>query len=318
MRHNHPHGPVSTIHSHQHHIGWNNANPPVRKAAPGDVLEFECLDPSCGQITPDWKAADLARLDFGKINPTLGPIEVDGAEPGDALRITFLGFENSGWGWTANIPGFGLLADQFKDPALHIWKYDASMAQPAMFGGLAAVPLKPFCGTIGVAPAEPGLHSVVPPRRVGGNMDIRDLSIGTELFLPIEVKGALFSIGDPHAAQGDGEVCGTAIESQHKVTLKLDLVKAANLKMPRFRTPGPVSRHLDEKGYDVTTGIAPDLFEGARAAVSGMIDLLTKRHNISAVEAYMLCSVCGDLRISEIVDMPNWVVSLYFPRVVLD
>jgi acetamidase/formamidase len=96
MRHNHPHGPVSTIHSHQHHIGWDNSNPPVMKAAPGDVLAFDCLDPSCGQITPDWKAADLARLDFGKINPTLGPIEIDGAEPGDALRITFLGFENCG------------------------------------------------------------------------------------------------------------------------------------------------------------------------------------------------------------------------------
>jgi acetamidase/formamidase len=318
MRHNHPHAPVGTIHSHQHHIGWNNAFPPVATAAPGDVLEFECLDPSCGQITPDWKADDLARLDFGRINPTLGPIYVDGAEPGDALRITFLGFQNSGWGWTANIPGFGLLADQFKEAALHIWKYDASLSQPAMFGGLAAVPLKPFCGTIGVAPAESGLHSVVPPRRVGGNMDIRDLSIGTELFLPVEVTGALFSIGDPHAAQGDGEVCGTAIESQHKVTLKLDIVKDAKLKMPRFRTPGPVSRHFDEKGYDVTTGIGPDLLSGARDAVSGMIDLLTKRHNMSAVEAYMLCSVCADLRISEIVDMPNWVVSLYFPRLVLD
>jgi acetamidase/formamidase len=318
MRHNHPHGPVHSIHSHQHHIGWNNAFPPIAKAAPGDVLEFDCLDPSCGQITPDWKAADLARLDFGRINPTLGPIEIEGAEPGDALRITFLGFQNSGWGWTANIPGFGLLADQFKESALHIWKYDSSLSQPAMFGGLAAVPLKPFCGTIGVVPAEAGLHSVVPPRRVGGNMDIRDISIGAELFLPVEVKGALFSIGDPHAAQGDGEVCGTAIESQHKVTLKLDIVKSANLKMPRFRTPGPVSRHLDEKGYDVTTGIGPDLFAGARDAVSGMIDLLTRRHNISAVEAYMLCSVCADLRISEIVDMPNWVVSLYFPRVVLD
>jgi acetamidase/formamidase len=318
MRHNHPHGPVSTIHSHQHHIGWNNAFPPVAKAAPGDVLEFDCLDPSCGQITPEWKAADLGRLDFGKINPTLGPIAVDGAEPGDALRITFLGYQNSGWGWTANIPGFGLLADQFKEPALHIWKYDASLSKPAMFGGLAAVPLKPFCGTIGVAPAEPGLHSVVPPRQVGGNMDIRDISLGAELFLPVEVKGALFSIGDPHAAQGDGEVCGTAIESQHKVTLKLDIVKDAQLKMPRFRTPGPIARHLDEKGYDVTTGIGPDLFAGARAAVNGMIDLLTRRHNMSAVEAYMLCSVCADLKISEIVDMPNWVVSLYFPRVVLD
>ena len=145
-----------------------------------------------------------------------------------------------GWGWTANIPGFGLLADQFKEPALHIWKYDAErLRRRPCSAACAAVPLKPFCGTIGVAPAEPGLHSVVPPRQVGGNMDIRDLSIGAELFLPIEVKGALFSIGDPHAAQGDGEVCGTAIESQHKVTLKLDLVKGANLKMPRFRTPGP-------------------------------------------------------------------------------
>src|SRR5215475_1563992 len=219
MRHNHPHGPVRTIHGHQHHIGWNNAFPPIAKAAPGDVLEFECLDPSCSQITPEWKASDLPRLDFGRINPTLGPIEVDGAEPGDALRITFLGFENCGWGWTANIPGFGLLADQFKEPGLHIWKYDASLTKPAMFGGLAGVPVKPFCGTI-----------------------------GAELFLPVEVKGALFSIGDPHAAQGDGEVCGTAIETQHKVTLKLDIVKDAKLKMPRFRTPGPVARHLDEKG----------------------------------------------------------------------
>ncbi len=318
MRHNHPHQPIATIHGHQHHIGWNNAIPPIRRVAPGDILDFECLDPSCGQITPDWVAADLLGLDFGKINPTLGPIAIDGAEPGDALRVTFLGFKSSDWGWTASIPGFGLLADQFKDPALHIWKLDAQGMAPAMFGGLAAVPLKPFCGTIGLAPAEPGLHSVVPPRRVGGNMDIRDLGIGTELFLPVEVADGLFSIGDPHAAQGDGEVCGTAIETQHVVTLRLDLVKKANLKMPRFRTPGPVSRHLDEKGYDVTTGIGPDLMEGARQAVTGMIDLLTTRHNMSAVEAYMLCSVCADLKISEIVDRPNWVASLYFPRMVLD
>lgn len=318
MRHNHPHAPVATIHSHQHHIGWDNSLKPVMKAAPGDILEFDCLDPSCGQIKTDWVATDLTRLDFGRINPTLGPIEIDGAEPGDAVRLIFLGFKSSGWGWTANIPGFGLLADQFKEPALHIWKFDPQATHPAMFSGLAAVPLKPFCGTIGLAPAEPGLHSVVPPRRVGGNMDIRDLSVGTELFLPVEVKGALLSIGDPHAAQGDGEVCGTAIETQHVASVKIDLVKDAGIKMPQFRTPGPVARHLDEKGYDVTTGIAPDLMEGARIAVTNMIELLSKRHNMSPVEAYMLCSVCADLRISEIVDMPNWVVSLYFPRLVLD
>jgi acetamidase/formamidase len=95
-------------------------------------------------------------------------------------------------------------------------------------------------------------------------------------------------------------------------------VKGANLKMPRYVTPGPVTTHLDGKGYEVTTGIGPDLMTGARAALSGMIDLLGKRYGYSAVDAYMLCSVCGDLRISSIVDIPNWVVSFYFPRIVLE
>jgi amidase len=177
--------------------------------------------------------------------------------------------------------------------------------------------LKPFAGTIGVAPAEAGLHSIVPPRPCGGNMDIRDLAAGTELYLPVQVKGALFSIGDTHAAQGDGEVCGTAIESPMSVALTFELVKGANLRMPRFTTPGPVSRHLDGDGYEVTTGIGPDLMQASRDAVSGMIDLLSRRFGMQPVEAYMLCSVCADLRISEIVDLPNWVVSLYFPRIVL-
>jgi acetamidase/formamidase len=178
--------------------------------------------------------------------------------------------------------------------------------------------LKPFTGTIGLAPAEPGLHSIVPPRRVGGNMDVRDISLGTELFLPVEVPGALFSVGDTHAAQGDGEVCGTAIESPMRVALQFDLIKRQPLTFPRFRTAGPVTRHLDAKGYDVTTGIGPDLMQGARAAVRSMIELLTRRHAMPAIDAYLLCSVCGDLRISEIVDLPNWTLSFYFPRVVLE
>ena len=262
--------------------------------------------------------ADIAKLDFGKVNPVAGPVYVEGAEPGDAIKVTLLHFAPSGWGWTANIPGFGLLADQFKDPALHIWKYDAQTLAPAMYGPGGRVPLKPFCGTIGLAPAEPGLHSIVPPRRMGGNMDIRDMAAGTELYLPVEVAGGLFSVGDTHATQGDGEVCGTAIESPCSLAAKFELVKNANLAFPRFTTPGPVARHMDVKGYEVTTGIGPDLMAGAKAAVSGMIDLLSKRYKMSAVEAYMLCSVCGDLRISEIVDMPNWVVSFYFPRVVFE
>jgi len=180
------------------------------------------------------------------------------------------------------------------------------------------VPLKPFTGTIGVAPAAAGVHSIVPPRRVGGNMDVRDLAQGTEMFLPIEVAGALFSVGDTHAAQGDGEVCGTAIESEMTLALKFDLIKRTPLSYPRFTTRGPVTRHLDAKGYEVTTGIGPDLMEAARAAVRSMVDLLGRQRGMPAVDAYMLCSVCGDLRISELVDQPNWTVSFYFPRVVFE
>ncbi len=307
-----------TIHGAQHHFGWDISIAPVETVAPGTTICFNCMDSSADQLCPSSTVKDVKALDFGKINPVSGPIYIDGAEPGDALRIPLDSFapreqDGSAWGWTANIPGFGLLADQFEDPALTIWKYEAQTLEPALWGDMGRVPLKPFAGTNGVATAEPGLHSIVPPRRVGGNLDIRDLAAGTELYLPVEVAGALFSLGDTHAAQGDGEVFGTAIESPMDVTLTLDLVKGAHLKMPRFTTPGPVTRHLDAQGYEVTTGIGPDLMSGARDAVSGMIDLLTTRYGMSAVDAYMLISTCGDLRISEIVDMPNWVVSFYFP-----
>jgi acetamidase/formamidase len=310
--------PRHTIHEAHHHFGWDHSIPPVMTVAPGTTIEFECRDASGGQLSATSTLAEVAKLDFGKVNPVTGPVFIDGARPGDAVKVTIGAFTPSGFGWTANIPGFGLLADHFKEAALHIWSYDKSGTKPAAFSPMGKVPLKPFCGTIGLAPAEPGLHSVVPPRRVGGNLDIRDLSAGTVLYLPVEVAGGLFSVGDTHAAQGDGEICGTAIESPMRVELTFELEKNAGLKTPRFTTPGPVSRHFDANGYEVTTGIGPDLMEGAKAAVMNMIDLLSARHGLAPVDAYMLCSVSGDLRISEVVDQPNWVVSFYFPRVVLE
>lgn len=310
--------PLRTIHEAHHHFGWDHSIPPVVTVAPGTTLEFECPDASGGQLSATSTADDVATLDFDRVNPVTGPVFVDGVEPGDALKVTIQAFKPSGFGWTGIIPDFGLLADQFTEPALHIWSYDKVGMGPAAFSSDGKVPLRPFAGTIGLAPAEPGLHSVVPPRRMGGNMDIRDLSAGTVLYLPVEVAGALFSVGDTHAAQGDGEVCGTAIESPMAAVLTFDIEKRANLPAPRFTTPGPVARHLDEKGYEVTTGIGPDLMEAARGAVSSMIDLLAARHGLAPADAYMLCSVAGDLRISEIVDQPNWVVSFYFPRLVLD
>jgi acetamidase/formamidase len=312
------HGHHHTIHGRHFHYGWDNSFPPVETIAPGTTLRFECKDSGSGHFTPDCTAEAVKSLDFSKVNPVTGPVFIDGAQPGDILKVTIDSFEPSGFGWTAIIPGFGLLADEFSTPNLTLWKYDAVSMTPAAFSKSGKVPLKPFAGTIGLAPAAPGTHSIVPPRRVGGNMDIRDLAAGSTLYLPVEIAGALFSVGDTHAAQGDGEVCGTAIESAMNVTLTFDLIKQTPLAMPRFTTPGPVTRHLDAKGYEVTTGVGADLMTGAKAAVANMIDLLGHLHGLSAEDAYMLCSVCGDLRISEIVDMPNWVVSFYFPRVVFE
>jgi len=307
-----------TIHKECHHFGWDNSIEPALSVSPGETVEIKTVDSSGGQLTPNSTVDDLATLSFDKVNPVTGPIFIEGAAPGDAVALTFLDLKPSGWGWTANIPGFGLLADQFPDPALHVWSYDAASLSPAAYGPGGRLPLKPMIGTVGLAPAESGVHSVVPPRRMGGNMDIRDNGIGTTLYLPVEVEGGLLSLGDTHAAQGDGEICGTALESPMDVAVKVDLLKGANLPYPRFETEGPVTRHLDTKGYRASTGIGEDLMRAARDAVSDMIDWITGTTGMSAVDAYMLCSVCGDLRISEIVDIPNWVVSFYFPKVVLD
>lgn len=307
-----------TIHNHHQHMSWDNSRAPALTIAPGETVEFQDIDATCGQLTAQSTVEDLRNLDFSRVNPIAGPIYVDGAEPGDALKVTLLSFDPSGWAWTGVVPNFGLLSDEFPDPALNIWSYDKSFSRPALYSSIARVPLKPFCGTIGVAPAEAGPHPTMPPHSAGGNMDIRDLTLGVELYLPVKVKGALFSLGDTHAAQGDGEVCGTAIESPMSVAAKIELVKDANIRFPRFRTPGPVTSHLDTKGYDVTTGIGPDLFEAAKNAVRGMIDLLGREHHLAPADAYMLCSVSADLRISEIVDYPNWVVSLYMPRIIFE
>jgi acetamidase/formamidase len=298
------------------HFGWDNSLEPALTVRPGDEVEFETVDASGGHLTRESTAADVAGLDFARVNPVTGPVFVDGAAPGDALKVTILRFGPPGWGWTANIPGFGLLADRFREPALHVWEYDPRTMEPAVFKPGGRVPLRPFPGEIGCAPGEPGHHSAVPPRRVGGNMDTRDLVEGAELYLPVEVPGALFSLGDTHAGQGDGEVCGTAIESPMDVVVRLELVKGAAPRFPRIVSPGPRSRHMDAMGYEVTTGIGPDLMQGARDALDQMVDLIAQRHRMEPVEAYLLCSACADLKISEIVDQPNWIVSCHFPRVV--
>ncbi len=301
---------------HQLHHGWDRARPSVMTIAPGDEVSFAVREASDGQLHPGSIAEDLRRLDFTRLLPLCGPVRVDGAEPGDLLRIQILHIAPAAWGWTANIPGFGLLADDFPDPALYIWKYDGAHGSRAMFSKHASVPIRPFPGTMGVAPAVPGVHSASPPGCFGGNLDIRDLVVGSELFLPVQVPGAIFSVGDTHAAQGDGEVCGTALESPMHLTLRFDLIRGVEARNPSFYVPrsSATTIAMGEDGWDATTGIGPDLMEAARDAVRAMIDLLVRRTGMPAVDAYMLCSVAGDLRISEIVNRPNWVVSFHLPR----
>jgi acetamidase/formamidase len=302
-----------TIHRDRHHYGWNNANEPVLRVGSGDEVSFEVVDASGGQLTRSSTVSDVAGLDFARVNPVTGPVYVEGASPGDALLVEILDFEPSGWGWTAIIPGFGLLAEEFPKPFLHISQYGAGGVE---FAPGIRPPVRPFPGTIGVAPSAPGLHSIVPPREVGGNMDIRDLTRGTKLWLPVQVPGTLFSVGDTHAAQGDGEVCGTAIESSMTIGVRFTLVRQARLRRPQFEMAAAPTGHVDERGYHATTGIAPDLMAAAKDAVRDMIDYLGREYKLAPELAYALCSVAVDLRISEVVDAPNWLVSAYLPKAI--
>ncbi|NMP22786.1 acetamidase/formamidase family protein [Sulfobacillus harzensis] len=289
------------------HATWNRDQRPAIHVSPGDVVTLDILDSSDGQVHPDSTVDTVANLDFGRVNPVTGPVFVDGAQPGDALVITVMAVDVADWGWTANIPGFGLLSDAFPEPHLRISQITAGYAQ--MLPGIR-VPICPFIGTIGLAPEIPGDHPLVPPTVQGGNMDVRHVTAHSRLWLPVAVPGALLSVGDTHAAQGDGEVAGTAIETSGQVTLKIDVKKKLALKSPELETD-PRS-HRQGPAW-VTTGIGPDLFRAARQAVEHMIERLARELRLAPDDAYLLLSAAGDLKISEIVDAPNWVVSMHLP-----
>ncbi|WP_010095272.1 acetamidase/formamidase family protein [Ornithinibacillus scapharcae] len=311
--HHHPYTTIHDFHSHSHH-GWDNSLEPIAEVDSGQIITYEITEASGGQFTKHSKHEDVAKLDFEKVNPVAGPIYIKGAEPGDTLEIEMLDFRQLDWGWTAIIPGFGLLAEEFKNPAIKT--FDLKDRNKAEFLHGIDLFIKPFPGTIGLALPEPGNHSIVPPRKNGGNMDIRHLTQGTKLYLPVFVEGALFSIGDTHAAQGDGEVCGTAIEASMETTVRFTLHKGKTIAEPRYEIPGPPTPEADSKGYYVTTGHGEDLVEASRNAIRYMIEYLVDIYRMNEQEAYMLCSVAVDLRISEIVDAPNWLVSAFLPKAI--
>jgi len=298
------------VRADQFHLAWDRAVEPILRVASGDEVEFDALDASCGQITAASTVADLAALDFSRVDQVCGPVFVEGAERGDTLEVELLEFEPGEWGWTASIPGFGLLADEFPEPALRITRLAGGVAE--FLPGIR-IPLAPFCGELGLAPAgEP--RSTIPPTELGGNMDTRHLTAGSVLWLPVAVSGALFSLGDGHAAQGDGEVCGTAIETRMQARVRLRVRRDIRVTAPEFRTAGPLGASTNTAGWYAADGVGPDLMVAARDAVRRMIDRLGVEHGLAAIDAYLLLSVAGDLRISEIVDQPNWIVTAYCPR----
>jgi acetamidase/formamidase len=294
------------------HTVWDNSIEPVLEVESGSTIELEVTDASGGQLGRDSTVEDVAALDFARVNPVTGPVFVKGAAPGDVLEVEILSLRPRDWGWTALIPGFGLLAEQFPDPWLQISSVDAATGRVAFLDDVS-LPFEPFPGTIGVAPAERGEHSIVPPTRWGGNLDIKHLRVGTRLLLPVGVEGALFSVGDTHAAMGDGEVCGTAVEAPMDIAVRLGIRRDLSISAPQYVVAAGELARTEAGGYHVCTGVAPDLMEATRDATRAAIRHIADRRGGTEQEAYALVSVACDLRIHEVVDAPNWVVGCFVP-----
>jgi acetamidase/formamidase len=297
------------------HFTWDAGNAPVLTIADGDTVVFETRDVSDNQIGPDSDSSVIAGLDWDRVYPLAGPVAVEGAEPGDTLVVEILDLHVKGWGWTAVLPGLGLLADDFAEPYLRI--FDLSLGDRTYFRDDIVVPLTPFLGTMGVCPADASAQAVMPPGPFGGNMDTRQLVAGTTLYLPVQVPGANFSTGDAHGCQGDGEICVTGLESPMYATLRFSVDKGRTIPAAQYRTaPGSLTARVDHGTWFATTGLGGDLYKAAQDATRAMLDHLTATHDLSREDAYLLCSLVVDLKISEIVDAGVYVVSAVLPEAI--
>jgi acetamidase/formamidase len=297
------------------HFTWDAGNEPVLTIADGDTVVFETRDVSDNQIGPDSDVSVIAGLDWDRVYPLAGPIAVRGAEPGDTLAVEILDLHTRGWGWTAILPGLGLLPDDFPDPYLRVFEF--TDGDTVRFADGVEIPVTPFFGTMGVCPAGASAQPVMPPGTFGGNMDTRQLIKGTTLFLPVQVPGGQFSCGDAHAAQGDGEVCVTGVESPMYGALRFTLQKGRSLPSPQYQTaPGSLTRKVDHGAWYGTTGVGGDLYAAAQDAVRSMVAHVSETYGMSGEDAYLLASLCVDLRISEIVDAGQYIVSALLPLAV--
>ncbi|KAH8423133.1 acetamidase/formamidase family protein [Aspergillus melleus] len=314
-----PAGHIGRNHSH---LRWSKNISPVQTISSGETLTFDAIDSSNGQITKDSDTSALSAFDISIANPVFGPVCIRDAEPGDALKVEVLDLQTADWGWSAVIPNFGLLAEDFPQPSLRIWHLDRT-TQTAALNDRVSIPLRPFLGCMGLAPATSDNDlSVIPPNEAGGNIDCCDLTIGSTVYLPVQTTGALFSCGDGHAVQGHGEVCGTAIETPIKATLRFEVCKNQPwVKTPHYEIPPADSTAqtplyhpvLSRSGRYAATGLGSDLTEASKQAVRHIIEWLVATKGLSRVDAYMLASVVGNLQIVEVVNMPKYLVSMAIP-----
>lgn len=296
------------------HFLWDRRLPAALVVHSGDTVRFKTQEVSGGQVYVGAPSRVVAEMDRTRVYPLTGPVFVEDARPGDVLAIEMLDVTPGAWGWTANIPGRGLLADDFPEPYIHY--FELGGRRSVEFGG-ASIPIAPFCGTIGLAPAEDGPIPVRPPHAGGGNIDTRQLTASSTLYLPVQVDGALLSIGDGHAAQGDGEVCVTGIECDMTVTVRLSLLKDRPMPPRQYQLLTAEPDRSSARSFG-SSASGPDLKENARNAVRGLIDWLMRERQLGREDAYLLCSLVADLRISQIVNDPNYCVTAMLPMSVFE
>jgi len=360
-----PHLPLFQQADKSHNRSHPDITPLVRIAT-GSVIELDTLDGLDGQITPHTKSDDLASIDLGRVHPMTGPVFVEGAEPGDLLAVKIETIATAERGFTCIMPGFGFLRDFFPKPFVAHWEMADGFARSKELPRVK-IPGAPFMGVMGVAPSRELLQRIVAreaelvqrggmvmppdpagalpaggtiaaaafrtiaPHENGGNMDIKQITAGSTLYLPVYVPGALFSVGDAHFAQGDGESCGTAIETTGTLIARFDLLKGEARRRkqtdPSYATEVPRSEMAPPRRFYATTGIctrkdgrseSEDLTLAARNALVNMLGYLSDTYGYSPEQAYCLASVAVDLKVSQVVDVPNFIVSAFLPLDIFD
>jgi formamidase len=348
------------------HNRWHEAIEPVLEVDPGDTVVYETRDAFDGQLDGNSTAEDIGNASLGPVHPLTGPVFVKGAEPGDLLEVRLVAIEADPWeqwGYTVEVPGFGFLRDEFPDPFIVHWRLHGNeYAESEQLPGVR-IRCNPHPGVLGLAPstelrqratereaalaerggvalppdpdgAVPSDEAIagealrtIPPRENAGNLDIKQISPGTTVLLPVYTEGGLVSTGDVHYAQGDCEACGTAIEMRSRVHLSFGIRKGEAERrgiqdLQFFRDDYFTRPELAvPRRFFATTGIgvskdgtneSEDLSLSAKNALLNMIDHLETR-GFTRQQAYALCSVAVDLRISQTVDVPNLLVSALLP-----